>query len=104
MARKKRSEMTPNERMEYIMTGSTWDDAEEVGIEMLARCCALHVYARKEEDYILNLSMKLTERICRRADEWAHEGNNPFVLACASVGHRMEIEEKTHRHQEGKKV
>ena len=70
------------------MTDSTWDDAEEVGIEMLARCCALHVYARKEEDYILNL----TARICRRADEWAHEGNNPFVLACASVGHRMEIE------------
>ncbi|MDD6017136.1 MAG: hypothetical protein PUC18_12840 [Prevotellaceae bacterium] len=88
--KKKRSEMTPMERMEYIMTGSTWDDAEEVGIEMLARCCALHVYARKEEDYILNLSMKLTERICRRADEWAHEGNNPFVLACASGGHRME--------------
>lgn len=86
MARKKRSEMTPKERMEYIMTGSTWDDAEEVGIEMLARCCALHVYARKEEDYILNLSMKLTERICRRADEWAHEGNNPFVLACALEG------------------
>lgn len=80
--------MTPKERMEYIMTDSTWDDAEEVGIEMLARCCALHVYARKEEDYILNL----TARICRRADEWAHEGNNPFVLACASVGHRMEIE------------
>lgn len=103
MARKKRSEMTPKERMEYIMTGSTWDDAEEVGIEMLARCCALHVYARKEEDYILNLSMKLTERICRRADEWAHEGNNPFVLACASVGHRMEIEEKLIDIKKGKR-
>lgn len=86
--------MTPMERMEYIMTGSTWDDAEEVGIEMLARCCALHVYARKEKDYILNLSMKLTERICRRADEWAHEKNNPFVLACASRGHQMEQKKK----------
>lgn len=93
--RKKRSEMTPKERMEYIMTGSTWEEAEEVGIEILARCSALHVYARKEdEDYILNLSMKVTERICRRADEWAHEGNHPFILACAAAGHRREQEEK----------
>lgn len=89
------------ERMEYIMTDASWDDAEEVGIEILARCCALHVYARKEEDYILNLSMKLTERICRRADEWAHEGNNPFVLACAAAGHRLE-QKKTKKKDEEK--
>lgn len=103
--RKKRSEMTPKERMDFILKDSTWEEAEEVGIEILARCCALHVYARKEEDYILNLSMKLTERICRRADEWAHEGNNPFILACAATGHRREQEElnnnkKTKEHHE----
>lgn len=92
--RKKRSEMTPMERMEYIMKESTWEDAEEVGIEILARCCALHVYARKEKDYILDLSMKLTERICRRADEWAHENNNPFILALAARGHKLGKEGK----------
>lgn len=83
--------MTSKERMEYIMTGSTWDEAEEVGIEILARCCALHVYARKEEDYILNLSMKLTESICRRADEWAHEEGNPTLLALAAAAHERKI-------------
>jgi hypothetical protein len=43
MARKKKSEMSPKERMEYILDGATWDDAEETGIEILARCMALHV-------------------------------------------------------------
>ena len=28
MPRKKREDMTPMERMEYIMKGATWDDAE----------------------------------------------------------------------------
>lgn len=92
--RKKRSEMTPMERMEYIMKESTWEDAEEVGIEILARCSAMHVYAREEDDYVVDLTMKLAERICKRADEWAHEGNNPFVLACAAAGHRLEQKEK----------
>lgn len=87
--RKKRSEMSPKERMDFILKDSTWEEAEEVGIEILARCCALHVYARKEEDYILNLSMKLTERICRRADEWAHEGDNSWHLALAATGYEL---------------
>ncbi len=100
--RKKRSEMTPMERVEYIMKESTWEDAEEVGIEILARCSAMHVYARKEEDYVVDLTMKLTERVCKRADEWAHEKNNPFVLACASIGHQME-QKKVISINEGKK-
>lgn len=72
------------ERMEYIMKGATWDDAETVGIEMLARCMALHVYARKEGKEYLS---RLLERICTRGDEWAHEPGNPAILACAAVGY-----------------
>ena len=81
---KKRTDMTPMERMEYIMTDATWYDGETVGIEMLARCLALHAYARKEgKEYLL----QLMERLCTRADEWAHEPGNTSRLAAASVGH-----------------
>ena len=79
--------MTPIERMDYIMKGATWDDGEAVGIEMLARCMALHVYARKEGKEYFDQLMK---RICTRADEWAHEPGNPTILAFAAVGHKIE--------------
>ena len=89
MPRKKRSEMTARERQEYILNGATWEEAEEVGIEILARCMALHCYAIKDgETYYKKTFNKLIERICKRADEWAHEGNNPFVLAMAAVAHK----------------
>lgn len=84
---KKRADMTPMERMDYIMKGATWDDGETVGVEMLARCMALHVYARKEgEEYF----QQLMKRICIRADEWAHEPGNPAILAFAAVSHKMQ--------------
>ena len=87
MPRKKREDMTPMERMEYIMTDATWDDGEAVGIEMLARCMALHVYARKDgEEYL----QQLMKRICKRADEWAHEPGNTTILAFAAVGHKIQ--------------
>lgn len=82
--------MTPIERMNKMMEGLSWDEAEEVGIEILARCAAMHVYAKKEEeDYIVNLSMSLTERICRRADGWAHEGDNSWYLALVATGFEL---------------
>lgn len=83
---KKRSEMTTKERMEWIMTGATWDEAEDVGVEMLARCMALHVYSRKEGADYMNA---LFERIVKRADEWAHEPGNPMVLAIAALGDKL---------------
>lgn len=83
---KKRTDMTPMERMEYIMTGATWDDADEVGVEMLARCVALHTYARDDgEEYF----KELMSRICRRADQWVHENNNELRLAIASLGNKL---------------
>ena len=79
--------MSARERMEYILTGATWDEAEEVGVEILARCMALHVYARKEgEEYF----SKLMKCICTRADAWAHEPGNPMILAFASLGNKIE--------------
>lgn len=90
--RKKLSEMTPMEKMEKILKGSSWDEAEEVGKEILARCMALHLYARGEGiEYIDHL----IESICERGDAWAHEGNNPSILGLASAVYKIEKEEST---------
>ena len=86
MARKKKSEMTIHERVDSALKGETWDYAEEFGIEVLARCVALHVYSRKDGEEYLS---KIMTSICKRGDEWAHEGNHPFVLAMAAVGQRV---------------
>lgn len=89
--RKKLSEMTYVERVDRALKDASWDQAEEAGIEILARCMALHTYAREKEvdQYIL----KLLGKICKRADEWAHEGNHPAILAFASMGYKKEKEE-----------
>lgn len=89
--RKKKSEMTPIELIDQALKGRTWDEAETAGVEILARCMALHVYARKEgSGYFENLM----RRICNRADEWAHEGNNPTILAFAAVGNKQKGDER----------
>ena len=86
--RKKLSEMTYVERVDRALKDASWDQAEEAGIEILARCMALHTYAREEDKYLLELS----EEICKRADEWAHDGNHPAILAFASMGYKKEKE------------
>ena len=90
MPRKKKSEMTPVELVDQALNGRSWDEAETAGVEILARCMALHVYARKEgEEYFRGLM----KRICNRADEWAHEDNHPTILAFAAVGHERQQKE-----------
>lgn len=87
MPRKKKSEMTLHERIDSVMKGESWEFAEEFGVEVLARCMALHVYAREDgEQWFERLMM----RICKRGDEWAHEPGHPFILAMASVGNNIE--------------
>lgn len=90
--RKKLSEMTPMEKMEKILKGSSWDEAEEVGKEILARCMALHILAMGEGiEYIDHL----IQSICERGDAWAREGNNPSILGLAAAGYKIEKEEST---------
>lgn len=84
MARKKLSEMTPIERVDRALNGASWDEAEQAGIEILARCFALHIYARKEGAEYMNDIMK---RICERGDEWAHEPGNTNGLAFAAIAY-----------------
>lgn len=87
MARKKKSEMTLLERVDSVMKGESWEFAEQFGIEVLARCMALHIYARKDgEEYITDLM----RRICIRGDQWAHEPGVPFILAMAAIGQKIQ--------------
>lgn len=88
--RKKLSEMTYVERVDRALKDASWDQAEEAGIEILARCMALHTYAREEGgEYLADLM----ERILKRAVQWAHEGSHPTILAFASMGYEKEKEE-----------
>ena len=92
MGRKKLSEMTPIERVDQRMKGMSWEEAEDVGVEILARCLALHIFARKDG---MDWYDKVLKRITERMDEWRKE--NAFVLAMAKSWYEKQKE------QEGKK-
>lgn len=89
--RKKVSEMTPYERVDSRMKGMSWEEAEDVGVEILARCIALHIFAREDiEEYLPKLFHRIRERAC----EWAnHEGSFPLAMAKSAVRHQKEMEE-----------
>lgn len=89
MPRKKLSEMTPLERSDRILKGASWEEAEEAGVEILARCMALHVYARKDGEEWFKDVMR---RIAVRGDQWAKD-NRP-ILAFAAVGYKYEKEQQ----------
>jgi len=76
--------MTLIEMMERVLEKATWEEAEEVGLEILARCLAMHCYAIEDgEEYYKSLM----KRICERGDEWAKEHSK--YLAIASVGQKL---------------
>lgn len=68
----------------------SWDEAEEVGVEILSRVLALHVYAHDEGGKYVK---QLIERICRRGDEWARSDNGTYYLTMAKFGKRIEEKE-----------
>jgi len=68
--RKKLSEMTPMERVDRSMKGMTWDEAEEVGIEILARCLINHIYVKGDGEAAAELLPKrVSERVCVLVEE-----------------------------------
>lgn len=80
MSRKKLSEMTPFERVEQRMKGMSYEEAEDVAVEILARCTCLHIYVRKDaKEWIANTM----ERIGKRADEFSQE--HSFEISAASA-------------------
>lgn len=78
--RKKLAEMTPIERMNKLMKGLSWEEAEEVGVEILARCAALHFHVHGDgEEFVIGLG----EKIVNETNRWSKE--HSWELAIASV-------------------
>ena len=72
MARKKISEMTPIERVDRVMKGASWEDAENVGIEILARCISFNYFVNKGgKGYMEKLFARLGDRVQTWTDEHA---------------------------------
>ena len=72
MARKKMSELTPIERVDRVMKGASWEDAENVGIEILARCISFNFFVNKSgKGYMEKLFARLGDRVQTWTDEHA---------------------------------
>ena len=72
MARKKMSELTPIERVDRVMKGASWEDAENVGIEILARCISFNFFVNKGgKGYMEKLFARLVDRVQTWTDEHA---------------------------------
>ena len=72
MSRKKISEMTPIERVDRTMKGVSWEDAESVGIEILARCISFNYFVNKGgNEYMEKLFARLGDRVQTWTDEHA---------------------------------
>ena len=79
--------MTAVERVDRALKDTTWEEAEEAGIEILARCISLHYNVRNEgREYIESLF----ERLGKRVIEWTKE--HSMELATAHVFLKMEKE------------
>lgn len=78
---KKKSGMTAEERMNYILEGASWEEAKEVGCLILGKCVAKAVHVDGNKD-IFN---ELFETIAKRGDRWVQEDGG-FYLAMAKVG------------------
>lgn len=72
MTRKKLSDMTPMERVDRTMKGASWEDAENVGIEILARCISFNYFVNKGgKGYMEKLFARLGNRVQTWTDEHA---------------------------------
>ena len=89
MSGKKLSDMSPIERVERCMEGMNWEEAEDVGVEILARCMSLHMSVYDEgEGYVKHLLGRLLDR----TKEWTEE--HLYMLAMARIGIKLEKEAK----------
>lgn len=76
MERKKK---TAAEKVNAAMEGATWEEARQIGVDMLGKYVAFHIYRGDDFDF-----GKLMEEICDRGDKWVHEEGGARVVAIAS--------------------
>ena len=97
MSRKKLSEMTPMERVEQRMKGLTWEEAEDIGIEILARCLALHMFVRKD---LMQYTERMNERLFENAVKWARSHSTELALASAVLQKNDSDEKDIHTNRQ----
>ena len=72
MARKKLCDMTPIERVDRVMKDASREDAENVGIEILARCISFNYFVNKGgKGYMEKLFARLGDRVQTWTDDHA---------------------------------
>lgn len=92
--RKKLSQLTPIERMNRMMKDISWEDAEIIGIEIVARCLAKRLLVDEvKQDYIDGVFLCIVSR----AFNWAED--NTSAIACAKV-YKKHIDNKGEKHEE----
>lgn len=74
--RKKLSEMTPFERVASRMKYMSFDEAEDVGIEIMARVVAIRMYAESKDGQYLQ---GVFERIIKQADDYARNEGSLYL-------------------------
>jgi hypothetical protein len=97
MSRKKLSEMTPMERVEQRMKGLTWEEAEDIGIEILARCLALHMFVRED---LIQYTKRMNDRLFENAVKWAKSHSTELALASVVLQKNNSDEKDIHTAQQ----
>ena len=87
---KKRSEMTVEEKMNFILDGATWEEAKEVGCLILGKVVAKAVHVDGNKD----IFHELFETVAKKGDQWVQEGGS-WYLAIAKASKRLETDEMT---------
>ena len=65
------------ERVDQRMKGMTWDETEEVGIEILARCLTHHIFVAGDGE---EFAESLPKRVAKRVREMVEEHRTAFAL------------------------
>lgn len=79
MERKKK---TASEKVNTAMKGATWEEAYQIGIDILGKYVAFQIYAHPDKEFDFG---KLLEEICERGDKWVHKEGGAQVVAFARV-------------------
>lgn len=78
MKRKKGNKTTASKWDDSFLKGKTWEEAEDIAVEILSKCIALHVYVRDDGEAYLE---RLTERMLLQSGKWAKAHSLDLAIA-----------------------
>ena len=86
MKRKKGNETTVSEWVGSHLKGKSWEEAEDIAVEILSKCIALHVYVRGEGEVYLE---RLTERMLIQSAQWAKAHSLELAIAKVTINNNQ---------------